>query len=117
MSHTEFRAIFTMLARALANQANKKIVIPPQVPSLTTRVTNFIRMSPPEFHGPKMEEELVEFIDEAYRIVAIMGIPSEEKAELVAYQLHGVANIWYKQCRSNWIGRVQVHLLGSVLFD
>lgn len=46
-----------------------------------------MRMSPPNYHGSNVDKVLIEFIDEAYQIVAIMGWTLEEKVELVAYQL------------------------------
>lgn len=52
-------------------------------------------MSPPKFHGSKMEKDPIDFIDEAYRIVAVMEVPWEEKTELIAYQLKGVVKIRY----------------------
>lgn len=56
-----------------------------------------MRMNLPEYHGSIVEECPMEFIDEAYRIVAIMGVPQEKKADFGAYQLNGVANIWDEQ--------------------
>ena len=43
----------------------------------------------------------MKFIKECYRIVAIMGVPPHEKAELVAYQLKGVAIVWFDQWVNN----------------
>lgn len=56
-----------------------------------------MRMNPPKYHGSKVEENPVEFNDEIYRIVVVTRVPSEEKVELVAYQLKGVAKVWYDQ--------------------
>lgn len=39
----------------------------------------------------------MECIDEAYQIVAIMGVIPNEKAKIVAYQLKGVTKLWYEQ--------------------
>lgn len=50
-----------------------------------------------EFHGSKMDKDTIGFIKEAHQVVAVMGIPSEEKLKLVAYQLMGVVEIWYEQ--------------------
>lgn len=50
-----------------------------------------------KFHGSKFDEDLGEFLDKAYRIVAIMGVPTKEKVELVAYQLKGLPKVWYNQ--------------------
>lgn len=37
--------------------------------------------------GSKVEKDPSDFIDEAYWIIILMGVPSKEKDELVAYQL------------------------------
>lgn len=45
-----------------------------------------------KFHGSKVEKDLVEFIDEAYGIVAFIEASSVEKAELRPINL----NMWLK---------------------
>lgn len=47
-------------------------------------------MNSPKYHSSKVDKNLVEFIERAYRIMVIMRVPLEEKAELVAYQLKGM---------------------------
>ncbi|WMV24820.1 hypothetical protein MTR67_018205 [Solanum verrucosum] len=54
-------------------------------------------MNPPEFHGFKVEKYPQEFIDEVYKVLMIMGVTPLEKAELTAYQLKGVTQVWYNQ--------------------
>lgn len=65
--------------------------------SAASRVRDFSQMNPPEFYGSKVEENPQRFIDEVYKVFAIMGVYSEEKAELAAYQLKDVAQVWYDQ--------------------
>ncbi|MDE0547717.1 hypothetical protein, partial [Microbacterium sp. C7(2022)] len=62
----------------------------------------------PEFHGSKTEEDPKAFLDEVYKIMAIMGVSSEEKAELAAYQLIGLAQIWYEQWRMERLENVPI---------
>lgn len=81
----------------MATQANQGVVAPPHVPTPVARVRNFARMNPPEFHGSKVDEDAQKFIHEMYKILAIMGMSSEEKAELTAYQLKGVAHVCFTQ--------------------
>lgn len=50
-------------------------------------------MNPLKYHGSKVDEDPMEFIDEAYWIVAIMGVPPNEKVELVAYQIKVIAKV------------------------
>lgn len=56
-----------------------------------------MRMDPLEYHGCKIDEDLVEFIDETCRIMVVMRVPSKEKAKLIAYQLKGIDKVWYDQ--------------------
>ena len=48
-----------------------------------------MRINPSVFHGSKVDEDPQEFIDEVYKILSIMGVGPNEKAELAAYQLEG----------------------------
>lgn len=66
------------------------------MPTLAIWVRDFMRISPSEFQGSKMENDPVDSIDEAYHIITIVGVPSKEKAKLVAYQLKGLSKISYE---------------------
>ncbi|WMV19214.1 hypothetical protein MTR67_012599, partial [Solanum verrucosum] len=61
----------------------------------TSRVRDFTRKNPPEFHGSNVEEDPQELIDEVYKVLMIMGLMLVKKVELAAYQLKGVAQIWF----------------------
>lgn len=52
-------------------------------------------MCTPEFYDSKVNKDPQNFINKVYRIMVIMSIPLEEKVELVACQLEGVARMWY----------------------
>ncbi|WMV58293.1 hypothetical protein MTR67_051678 [Solanum verrucosum] len=69
----------------------------PNVGTTTSSVRGFTRMNPLEFYGSKVEEDTQEFIDEVYKVLAIMGVTPVEKEELASYQLKGVSKIWFNQ--------------------
>ena len=50
-------------------------------------------MIPPTLFVFKNEEDQQGFIDEVFKVVDAMGLTSQEKAELDAYQLKHVANV------------------------
>jgi len=67
------------------------------VGTAASRVRDFTKMNPLEFHGSKVEKDPKEFIEEVYKVLMIMGVTPAEKAESTAYQLKGVAQIWFNQ--------------------
>ncbi|WMV42006.1 hypothetical protein MTR67_035391 [Solanum verrucosum] len=68
-------------------QVNRQFMIPmsPSVGTAATRVSDFVRMNPLEFHGLKVDEDPQEFIKRTYKIVDIMGVTPIEKTDLDAY--------------------------------
>ena len=58
-------------------------------------------MNPPIFHGTKVDEYPQGFIDEIFKVVDSMGVTPREKAELAAYQLKDVAQVWFEQWRDH----------------
>jgi len=99
----KFRTSMNLLAQALTAQANRDVAAPanPIGGMGAYRIREFLRMNPPDFSGSKVEEDPNGFIDEVYKTLAIMGVSSREKAELAAYQLKYVAQIWLKQWKDS----------------
>ena len=58
-----------------------------------------MRINPPSFHNTKVDEDLKDFIDEAFKVVDSMGVTPREKAELAAYQLKDVDQVGFEQWR------------------
>ena len=51
-------------------------------------------MNPLVYYGSKTNEYPQEFVDKIYKILCAMGVNEKEKAELAAYQLKDVAQVW-----------------------
>ncbi|WMV47329.1 hypothetical protein MTR67_040714 [Solanum verrucosum] len=70
-------------------QANREAIDPVNLNMVTivTRVRDFTRLNPPEFHGLKIDEDPQEFVEAIHKILAIMRSIPVEKANLAAYQL------------------------------
>ncbi|XP_049368651.1 uncharacterized protein LOC125833533 [Solanum verrucosum] len=54
-------------------------------------------MNPSTFYGSNVDEDPQGFIEEMFKVVDAMGVSSQVKAELGAYQLKDVAQVWYEQ--------------------
>ena len=91
-------AALAQMANAIAMQAGRN------APTPASRIRDFTRMNPPEYYGSKANEDPQDFIEEIFKIVDIMGVSPTEKAELAAYQLKGIAQIWFNQWKASRLG-------------
>lgn len=82
----------------VANQAPQVPVAPPPL-TLASRARDFFWINLSEFYAEKLDEDPQAFINEVYRDLAFMEMTSDEKAELVTYQLKCLTQIWHAQWR------------------
>ena len=80
-------------------QVNQEVVprVPQHASTMASRLIEFSSMKPPTLFGSKADEYSLYFIDEVYKILIAMGVTSNEKVVLVAYQLKDVVQTWYVQ--------------------
>ncbi|KAH0758077.1 hypothetical protein KY290_021570 [Solanum tuberosum] len=60
-----------------------------------------ISINPPSFTGSSVTENPENFIEELKRVFDVMHVAESERVELAAYQLKGVARIWFDQWKKN----------------
>lgn len=61
--------------------------------TMASRLRDISRMNPPIFFGSMVNEDPQEYLDDVYKILYAMGVKSNKKAELAAYNLKDVAKI------------------------
>ena len=85
----------TVQAEDIKAQATRED-FPREIPhtiTMASRLRDFTRMYPPVYFGSKTNEDPQEFAHEVHKIVYVMGVNEDMKAELAAYQLKDVAQL------------------------
>ena len=87
----------------MMTQANREVepCLNPSASTMPLRLRDFIKINPSMFFGSKVNKDPQDFKDEIYKIVHAAGVTSNEKVELVAYQLKDVSQSWYTQWKDN----------------
>ncbi|XP_070040679.1 uncharacterized protein [Nicotiana tomentosiformis] len=62
----------------------------------SSRVQEFIALSPPEFTETYQREDPQDFIDQLHRIFRVMHATEKEAVELAAFRLRDIATLWYE---------------------
>ena len=99
MSNVKIRSAIHSLTHVLATQVvrDARVQVKQNDNTTASRIRYFTRMNPPTFFGSTVEENPQGFIDEVFKVLDAMGVSSQEKAKLGAYQLKDVAQVWYEQ--------------------
>ena len=102
MTNVEIRAAIQALTQAAMAQANRDVAsLTINVNVVALRVKEFLRMNPPKIYVSKVEEDPKYFIDEVYKVLAIMGLTTVEKVKLATNQLRDITQIWYECWKDN----------------
>ncbi|WMV32495.1 hypothetical protein MTR67_025880 [Solanum verrucosum] len=89
-----------MLSEVVADQVGQQRVVRQNVAD-TSRIRDFLRINPQEFNGSNVNKDPVNFVEELQKVFGVMHVDDVERVELVAYQLKGVARIWYDQWKKS----------------
>ncbi|KAH0765295.1 hypothetical protein KY285_001166 [Solanum tuberosum] len=99
VTNAEFWEAMRMLSQDVTNQVGHRENR--QEVTNTLRIRGSLRMNPPSFTSSSVTEDLKKFVEELQKVFEIMHISDVERVELEAYQMKGVARIWFDQWEKN----------------
>uniref|UniRef100_M1DFE4 Retrotransposon gag protein n=1 Tax=Solanum tuberosum TaxID=4113 RepID=M1DFE4_SOLTU len=99
INYADFREAIRMLSQVATFHVGPRDNRHEVVDTLCIR--ELIRMNPPSFTGSSVTEDPENFIEELKRVFDVMHVAESERVELPAYQLKGVARIWFDQWKQN----------------
>nr|XP_033515594.1 uncharacterized protein LOC117280032 [Nicotiana tomentosiformis] len=89
-----------MFKAFMTNQNERRDEIPPQSNrqnnSESSRVNEFLKLSPPLFHGSIADEDPMLWLEGVKKALRAMKAFDDEAVELAAYQLRDVAGAWFE---------------------
>ncbi|XP_070015985.1 uncharacterized protein [Nicotiana sylvestris] len=89
-----------MFKAFMANQNERRDEIPPQSNrqsnSESSRVNEFLKLSPPVFHGSIVDEDPMLWLEGVKKALRVMKAFDDEAVELAAYQLRDVVGAWFE---------------------
>nr|XP_004239532.1 uncharacterized protein LOC101251380 [Solanum lycopersicum] len=99
MCNINIRVAIHILTQVLSTQVARdaRIQVNPIATTTASGIRDFTKMNPPTFFGSNVEEVPQGYIDELFKVLYVMGMASLEKAELAAYRLKDVSQVWYEQ--------------------
>ncbi|KAG5606763.1 hypothetical protein H5410_028255 [Solanum commersonii] len=100
VTNIEFREAIRMLSQVVTNQVGQQRGVQ-QEEADTSKIHKFLRMNPPCFTGSSTNEDQEYFMEELQKIFEVMYVVDTERVEIVAYQMKGVARIWFDQLKKN----------------
>lgn len=66
------------------------------------RITEFLKLKPPTFVGVDSTDDHQCFLDDSEKILSALECSDSHKVKLVAYQLRGRADRWWKTWSRGW---------------
>ncbi|XP_049366101.1 uncharacterized protein LOC125830955 [Solanum verrucosum] len=98
VTKAEFREAIRMLSQVATYQVGERDNR--QEVASTSRIRELLRMNPPSLTGSSVTEDSENFIEDLKRVFDVMHVADAERVEL-AYQMNGVARIWFNQWKKN----------------
>ncbi|XP_049399906.1 uncharacterized protein LOC125863994 [Solanum stenotomum] len=95
VTNFEFQDVILIMSQVVVKQASEQKGDRRDVAN-TSRICELLRMNPPDFTSSSVTEDSENFVEELQKVFEVI-----ERVELYAYQLKGVAKVWYNQWKKS----------------